>query len=181
MELGNNGCNTGFDASTGTLTLDFVAANKIEAGHAYIVKWTSGSNIENPVFNGVTVENEDPNGQKVISQDKAVIFQGTYNPTPIEQNDKCSLFLGENNTLYYPTTANYSVGAFRAYFHVDLNAGQEVKSFVLNFDDETGVFDVRGKMEDGRGDGQIYNIAGQRLNKPQRGINIVNGRKIVIK
>ena len=100
--------------------------------------------------------------------------------------DRSILFLGGNNTLYYPE-ANASIGACRAYFQLNgISAGDPeesnpIKSFVLNFDDETGVIDVRGKMEDGRGDGMIYNIAGQRLNKPQRGINIVNGHKIVIK
>ena len=78
MELGNSGgCKTGFDSATGTLTLDFVDANMIEAGHAYIVKWTSGDNISNPVFNGVTVVNENPANQKVVSQDGYVQFIGT--------------------------------------------------------------------------------------------------------
>jgi hypothetical protein len=27
--------------------------------------------------------------------------------------------------------------------------------------------------------GEIYNISGQRLSKPQKGINIVNGRKVL--
>lgn len=32
-----------------------------------------------------------------------------------------------------------------------------------------------------RGEGAIYNIAGQRVSKMQKGINIVNGKKIAIK
>lgn len=65
MEQGNSGdCNTGFDASTGTLTLDFVPAFGVEAGHAYIVKWKQAGddvqNIVDPVFKGVTITNEDP-------------------------------------------------------------------------------------------------------------------------
>ena len=31
------------------------------------------------------------------------------------------------------------------------------------------------------GNAQIYNLAGQRLSKPQRGINIVNGKKVVVR
>lgn len=175
---------TGFDASTGTLNLKFVAASKIEAGHAYIVKWTSGSNIENPVFNGITVRNEDPNGQEVISKDEKVSFRGTYDFTTYANNDKSILFLGGNNTLYYPQNGA-SIGAFRAYFQLNgITAADipvnNVKMFFGN-GTEIGIIDARGKMEDERGDGVIYNIAGQRLNKPQRGINIVNDKKIVIK
>ena len=185
MELGNSdACNTGFDASSSTLNLEFVAADGIEAGHAYIVKWTSGSDIENPVFNGVRVENEDPNNQEVISKDGKVSFRGTYDFTTYADADNTILFLGGNNTLYYPQN-DASIGAFRAYFQLngitaaDINPNN-VKMF-FGDEVETGIIDARGKKEDGRGDGVIYNIAGQRLNKPQRGINIVNGKKIVIK
>ena len=185
MELGNSdACNTGFDASTGTLNLEFVAASKIEAGHAYIVKWTSGSNIENPVFNGVTVENEDPNGQKVISKDEKVSFRGTYDFTTYADSDNTILFLGGENKLFYPQNGA-SIGAFRAYFQLNGITAADINpnNVKMYFGDgtETSIIDARGKMEDERGDGQIYNIAGQRLNKPQRGINIVNGKKIVIK
>jgi hypothetical protein len=30
-------------------------------------------------------------------------------------------------------------------------------------------------------DARIYNLSGQRLSAPQKGINIINGRKVVIK
>ena len=54
-------------------------------------------------------------------------------------------------------------------------------AIVINFKDkETGI----GLMEEGRSqmeDGAIYNLAGQRLQKMQRGINIVGGKKIAVK
>ena len=39
--------------------------------------------------------------------------------------------------------------------------------------------DVRGKMEDVRG--EYYNLAGQRVAQPTKGLYIINGRKVVIK
>ena len=57
--------------------------------------------------------------------------------------------------------------------------GSNVKAFTFVFeDDATGI----SLMEDGRSqmeDGVIYNVAGQRLQKMQKGINIVNGKKIL--
>ena len=50
--------------------------------------------------------------------------------------------------------------------------------FAYYFDDATGI----GLMEEGRSqmeDGAIYNLAGQRLQKMQRGINIVGCKKII--
>lgn len=184
MSLGNSGaCNTGFDAETGVLSLDFVEANEIEAGVPYIVKWTTtGSNIVNPVFRNVTVSHESPNYHEVISKDKKVGFVGTYAPVKITVNDKSSLFLGAENKLYYPNDANdvdgtYHVNAFRAYLHIDPSA--EVKEFRLRFgeDDEDGI--VNANLNVNRNDGAIYNLSGQRLNKMQKGVNIVNGKKVI--
>jgi hypothetical protein len=50
----------------------------------------------------------------------------------------------------------------------------------MNFDDETtGVDDVRSKMSDGRS--EYFNLAGQRVAQPTKGLYIVNGKKYVIK
>jgi hypothetical protein len=52
--------------------------------------------------------------------------------------------------------------------------------FAYYFDDATGI----GLMEEGRSqmeDGAIYSLAGQRLQKMQRGINIVGGKKMAVK
>lgn len=43
----------------------------------------------------------------------------------------------------------------------------------------TAIKEVRGEMFDGRS--EIYNLSGQRVDNPTKGIYIVNGRKVVIK
>ena len=117
MTLGNSaGCNTGF--SNGTLTLDFVPANSIEAGHAYIVRWeTTGNDIVNPTFTGVTISNEYPTEQSVVSSDGRVQFRGTYNPVNIYTAAKKSLYLGDDGKLHSPN-ADMTLNAFRAYFQL---------------------------------------------------------------
>ena len=51
-----------------------------------------------------------------------------------------------------------------------------VKTFTFSFeDDATGISNVETFTEEGA----IYNLAGQRLQKMQKGINIVNGKKIL--
>ena len=188
MELGNSGgCKTGFDSATGTLTLDFVDANMIEAGHAYIVKWTSGDNISNPVFNGVTVVNENPANQKVVSQDGYVQFIGTYSPVGIYTDDKTNLYLGADNTLYYPTASGFKVNAFRAYFQLlnGLTAGDPgngVRAINLNFGEGSEETIISPAKIAERAD-VWYTIDGVKLNgKPNvKGLYINNGRKVVIK
>ena len=43
----------------------------------------------------------------------------------------------------------------------------------------TGIHEVRSKMEEVRG--EVYNLQGKRLTRPQKGLNIVNGKMVIIK
>ena len=59
-----------------------------------------------------------------------------------------------------------------------VNPSGGTKNLNLVFNDETGIIETRtvsGEQAEG-----IFNLAGQRLTKPQRGINIVNGKKVFI-
>lgn len=69
---------------------------------------------------------------------------------------------------------------FRAYFTVD--ADSSVKAFFENdifIDDEaTGIVNLNDNLNKNEA---IYNLAGQRVQKAQKGLYIVNGRKVVVK
>ena len=56
---------------------------------------------------------------------------------------------------------------------------QNVKSLNLVFNDETGIIETRTVNDEQAT--SIFNLTGQRLEKPQRGINIVNGKKVLVK
>ena len=58
---------------------------------------------------------------------------------------------------------------------VYLEDASGVKAFIFEEDDATGIVDVEKTIEDGL----IYNLAGQRISKMQKGINIINGKKIL--
>ena len=81
-----------------------------------------------------------------------------------------------NKTVWvYPT---------RAYFSHTFDIAS-AREFVLDFgdgDQQTTYIDgitVDGNL--GSGVEGIFNLSGQRLSAPQKGINIVNGKKVVIK
>jgi hypothetical protein len=44
--------------------------------------------------------------------------------------------------------------------------------------DATAISDISYKPKEMQG---IYNLTGQRLNKPKKGINIIGGRKVIAK
>ena len=183
--------------------------NNLAAGTPYIVKWdkVDGYNelqpdvydYVNPMFTNVTIVGGEPTAVK--SKDGKVSFVPTYTPFNRDYADRSVLFVGAANRLYYPNGAgNASVKSFRAYFQLNgvqiaadpsgnnddddddeyiPEGGGNVKAFVLDIEeDATGINEeLKMKSEEPT---FIFNIAGQRLNKMQKGINIVNGKKKVI-
>ena len=185
---------TGYDASTGTLTLYFVDANKIEAGVPYLVKWDKAADyddnptdydIVSPVFLDITVSNEDPAERKVISYDHNVEFRGNYSPVKLDGGDASNLYLGAANQLYWPS-ADRTINAFRGYFNVNLSGAGQVRSIRLNLGDKvTGVTLIdngQWTIDNYAGTDSWYDLQGRKLNfKPtQKGIYIHQGRKISI-
>ncbi|MBR4365735.1 MAG: tyrosine-protein phosphatase, partial [Bacteroidaceae bacterium] len=173
--------------SSGSLTLDFVTAEAMEAGKSYLVKWTDDGleDIANPVFNGVTISSTEPTD--VIGEDAN--FHGIYSPYVTGGEDKTMLYLGADNYLYYPE-ADMTIKSFRAYFTLNnglicgesIGDNNTVNSFVLNFGEETTSIEHLPFTIDHEVD-VYYDLSGRKLSgKPtQKGIYIINGNKVVMK
>ena len=169
-----------------TLTLNFDAApTTIPAGTPFIIKWGEqeektgylGTIIENPVFTGVTIDNTD---RSVTSSDGYVTFKGTYSPIVWDTENKSILFVGTNNTLYWPTAGGH-VNACRAYFDLGSASARE---FVMNFDGENEVTSLPQPLQkEGSQADAWYTLDGRKLNgKPTtKGLYIHNGKKVIIK
>ena len=177
----------GFDTTDGTLYLSFKDATEIEAGVPYLVKWTSGEPITDPVFEGVTVSSTAAQAvESTTAGLESIQMVGCYSPVSVTADDKSILFLGDANTLYY-STIDRQIRSCRAYFSVPYiknNAGAKARAFALSFDGEdvTGILGVSADSTDVK-DGVWYSLDGVRLSgKPtQRGIYLNNGKKIIIK
>lgn len=79
---------------------------------------------------------------------------------------------------FYKVKAGTKVPAGKGYLSVAVTSAPEY----LGFDGDgntTSVNDVRSKMEEGRG--EFYNLNGQRVAQPTKGLYIVNGKKYVVK
>lgn len=75
---------------------------------------------------------------------------------------------------FYLVNDGVTVPAGKAYLNTD--AG--VKGFTFVFDDDaTGIESLTPALSEG--EGAIYNVAGQRVSRMQKGINIVNGKKVL--
>ena len=80
---------------------------------------------------------------------------------------------------FYKVGTSVTIPEGRVYLEYDSTPGSEVRGFTFDFDDEddpNGIVSPLGETEERVA---VYNIAGQRLNKMQKGINIVNGKKVL--
>ena len=84
---------------------------------------------------------------------------------------------GGGNPIFKKSSGG-TLAAGKAY--LDLS-GASAPVLNINFGDgnTTSVSDVRSKMEEGRG--EFYNLNGQRVAQPTKGLYIVNGKKVIIK
>ena len=172
------------------LTINFSGSNlgEIEAGVPYIIRWgtpktATGETIVNPSFTNVEVAiTSQEDIEYYETESNGLRFEAQIGPVQLTSSSKALVF-GSENKLYKPNK-NVYVYATRAYFShtFDLASARE---FVLDFgdgDQQTTYID--GITVDGnRGSGVegIFNLSGQRLSAPQKGINIVKGKKVVIK
>ena len=175
--------------------------NGLQRGKPYLVKWSSGNNLvddtkeaedegDNPThqldFRNVVVKEATAGAWSGnANSNGTVTFQGTFSSEALNRGDQTKLILGSNNTLYYPkgSEGTLSVAACRGYFIIPEAAASAAPQFVMGFDDDetTGIQTIDVTPEGWNNAPAIYNLSGQRLNSLQKGVNIVNGKKVVVK
>ena len=143
-----------------------VPSNQVPAGTPVLLKGTNATATAT-INTGEAFNSGSP---------LACALTGTYAAATIDGENDYVLGIDGDVVGFYHWNQN-SLGANRAYV---AGGGSSVKGFAINFDDiATGVNDVRGKMEDGTR--EIFNLAGQRMSRVQKGVNIVNGKKVIVK
>ena len=104
---------------------------------------------------------------------------GTYNAIDAADGNFVLQKHGEDPAAFYKLVAgsNHVINPFRAYLKANGVSG--TRSIGINFGDgSTGIAVVNGN---GEIENVYYNLQGQRVNQPGKGIYIVNGKKVLIK
>ncbi|MCQ2197793.1 MAG: hypothetical protein MJZ60_09775 [Bacteroidaceae bacterium] len=94
-------------------------------------------------------------------------MKGTYLPYDLASG---AGYYISNNKLY---SDGAKIRPFRAY----IEGAASVKSLSIFLEDETGLVDITDKFSEE----DIYNLQGMKLNKTQKGVNIVGGKKVLVK
>ena len=178
--------NAEFDEDDGTLTLNFTEEGDITAitaGTPYIIKWSDGTNITDPVFTGVTIDATTHNVECDLGDGKSITFLGTYDYMSFTSENRSILFLGDNNTLYWPLSGA-TIGACRAYFKLKGLSAGDVSTTRLFFGEVEETTSLPQPLQrEGSQAGAWYTLDGRKLDgKPaKKGVYINNGVKVVIK
>ena len=160
-----------------SMTLTFEdESTKIEAGKPYMVKVSS--EVVNPTFDDVVISSTTTSTQTQYAD-----FVPVIKPTAITAEDKSVLFLTGGTKLTWPNL-NGTIEGFRAYFQ--LNEALSARSVVMDFDDSetTGISEkIKAKSDKFAATEGWYTIDGRRLQgePTQKGLYIVNGRKVIVK
>ena len=159
-----------------TLTLNFQNAESLVAGKPYLVKVPADADLSAAAYTGVIVSSTaQPTTTEVVD------FIPTLGKTTIKDVDATSvLFLAAGNKLKNPDTMPTDMKGFRAYFQLK-GAGAGARSVSLNLGDEaTGISLIPSPSPNG--EGSAYDLQGRRVNgAAQKGVYIVNGKKVTIK
>ncbi|HEY9551612.1 MAG TPA: hypothetical protein VIQ97_04940, partial [Prevotella sp.] len=71
---------------------------------------------------------------------------------------------------------------FKAYLRLANSPSSQAKGFRIIFDDEDNVTSIDGIINiDSNSDASYYNLLGQKVDNPTRGIYISNGKKVIVK
>ena len=151
-----------------TVSKTYNAGDVIPKGEAVVLNGAAGTYKFVPVTG--TYQNDGNN-----------ILQGSDDATTTTGGDKYYALQWSNEkgkVGFFWVNANgaaFTSPAHKAYLAL---SGSSVKGFAFDDDDATAIETVEASDD---ANGEIYNLAGQRINQMQRGINIVNGKKILKK
>jgi hypothetical protein len=149
----------GVEAFTGVIDGEYVFLNPVEGNIAaeepVVLKGAAGIYSFTPALSAIKAEVNDLKGAAEDTQ-----ATGKYVLAKVD--DRVGFFKADSGIIK----------AGKAYIEVE----SAVKAFYFDGDDATGISSVENVQTE---NGAIYNLAGQRLSKMQKGINIMNGKKIL--
>ncbi len=162
-----------YDAEKGA-NLKFSDATEIKAGKPFMIKATAGTEY---TINNVILKTDDLQIIEQSASEAKYIMTGTY-----EKQTGLKDFVLIQGSKYYEFKGEQTASAkpFRAYFKNQSTGVAASKGISFDFGEETdGITQVENSQSNVNNN--VYNLQGQKVNKAQRGVYIVNGKKVVIK
>ena len=148
-------------------------------GDPFTYKFKVGVFEEEDPENALKIYDKTVDGGKALAKRQVIPepvlnndLKGTFEPISAEGKYVLAKPEGKDVCFYQAISGN--IEPCKAY--LELNS--EVKAFYINFDGNATAIENVNANGNNNNDA-IYNLAGQKLSKLQKGINIVNGKKIL--
>ena len=151
-------------ANANSLVLTSVKGGTVPANTGLLLKGTAGD-VVIPIA-GSSTTNVDANKLVGVTTETPGVAAGIY-----------VLLNGTNGVGFYETTDAFTVGANTAYLPANF-AATTARGF-YSFGEATGIgATLKNKEIENK---EVYNLKGQRVAAPTKGLYIVNGKKVVVK
>lgn len=164
---------TGLTAYTATLndnTVSLTKVNDIPAGTGVVLK--SDNTNEDVVYSLPVVSHSSTERGNLAGKATEATAYNEYSGY-----DLYMLALNNEGKAQFTKVTEGSIAAGKAYLKIPSGNGARVLSVSFG-DDVTGIDSVGSTKS---GNGQIFNLAGQRIIRPAKGLYIINGKKIIVK
>lgn len=171
-----------------SITIQFTSCNTITENKPLIIK--TSANISEFTLDGVTINPADAEIEikESVDNKRKGTMVGTY--VANTKVDEDCLFLSGNN--FYYSTGNTKMKAFRAYFDLYYTLDEPYKSSVSASNVKISVDGEEATAIDGMNFQRVvegvYDLSGRKiqlengdLNKLQKGVYIIDGKKVTIK
>lgn len=158
------------DVNSADLTFTTISSGAITANVPVLVKATVASTQK--VIEGVSIE--APTSAVAVTGTN-FDYVGVYDNTTFANGDYFMATQGGIQKIF-ESDGTDSAKPFRAYFQKKTVA--PVKANLIIDGLTTNISEINSHVAE---ESIIYNLAGQRMSKAQRGVNIVNGKKVIIK
>ena len=183
--------------SGGTLTLTKRSDNKVASGEGVLLKanceYVNAMNISDEVSAAATGENNlvaTPATEQTITADAGyTLYRLTYNN--VSEKTGLGFYLGlvkdANGNVISSNGSQLKATPGKAYLKVSPGAAAPARGFVFPGDDETtGIGEIviegdAGISGTANANDRIYNLQGQQISTPVKGIYIKNNKKVIIK
>ena len=159
-----------YDAENGIL--GFKSATASEANVPFLMRSTAGAT--EILLNNVEVAAA---AAKDATASEASL-KGTYAVTTVEAGEGVYNYVLSSNKIYKVGANAATIDPYRAYIQLTQPTAARALSFYIDGEETTG---IEGIAADNMMNGNVYNLNGQRVESPRKGLYIKNGQKVVVK
>lgn len=159
-----------YDASTGAL--GFTSAAASTANVPFLMRSTAGATE-------ISLNNVEVAAAAATDATASeASLKGTYAATTVEAGEGVYNYVLSSNKIYKVGANAATIDPYRAYIQLAQPTAARALSFFIDGEVTTG---IEGVAVEDTMNSQVFNLNGQRVESPRKGLYIKNGQKVVVK